>query len=136
MDLVEHRLDLDSEVNGVWTPADSDGTQFLVARWQNPNHSKLNTERMLKENVLGRANDIRSDEIRQISAEVLAETILLGWKNFKDKGIEIPYSKGKAIELLADPALDNFKEMIIRFSQNQAAYRADRVRADEKKLKL
>jgi hypothetical protein len=49
------------------------------------------------------ANAVSVAEIRRITREVFAETVLLGWENVTDdKGVAIPFNYDNAVELLTD----------------------------------
>jgi hypothetical protein len=56
--------------------------------------------------------------------EALAEAVLLDWRNMEDDGGEtIAYSKGKAMELLADPSLWPLRTFVVDVSGVAASYR-------------
>jgi len=134
MDLKEYRVDLGAEVEGVWTPVDEVGTSFLIARWNNPRHARAMREKLADNNLFSRMkSNVDDKELRRLEAEILADTILLGWRGLKDNGIEIEYSRDRAVELMGDPSLDQLKNLVLGYAQNFASYRVDRIEEDKKK---
>jgi hypothetical protein len=68
----------------------------------------------------------------KIYNQAIAETVILGWKGLEDAdGKDIPYSKEKVVELLADPVYSDFKELLLGLASEQAVFAAESV-ADTK----
>lgn len=97
--------------DGVWFgegdyEKNSDGTQpeFLIARISagNPKYSK----ELLRYVDLNGDRKLSEEENQQQGAELLVDTVLLGWKNFQpeDNGVVIPYTRENAMKIVGDPA--------------------------------
>jgi len=64
------------------------------------------------------------EQLQQIAAEAYSETILIGWENLSDlDGDPLVYSKAKAAEVLADPRLERFFELVDTESKRVANFR-------------
>lgn len=97
----EFATDTKKEEEGRWVDYD-DKTAFLIARSGNKNFARVFT-RAYNQNksLLNSKNDTAEAKANEVLAEVMAETILLGWKGpVKLKGEELAYSAQNAKKLL------------------------------------
>jgi len=126
MDLGKIKLDLDKTTNGIWEDLDGE-TSVLIARMYNPKFNKRFQE--LTENYQSgaRKRSITPEKAMEILTTCLAETILIGWKGLKLNGQEVPYSVEKAKEILADPQLSTFRQMITEIADNESKYREEEI---------
>lgn len=63
-----------------------------------------------------------SDAVAQdISTEVLVKTVLLDWSNLRRDGVEVPYTKETAKEILSDPDYRLFRLAVMWASERIAA---------------
>ncbi len=124
MDLNQTRIDDKIEREGRWVDYD-DETSFLIARWMNPTH-KAYVQRAVKPYLRRhRRSELPQDVADRIEAQAMAETILLGWKGLKQRGEDLPYSKGEALRLLQDPAQSWLVEFVQGEAMDLAAYQAE-----------
>lgn len=91
-----------TEEAGAWVPYSGD-IEFLIARSNNPTYARKLTKLFDRNrqilNTKGKAAEAKAEEI---TIEVMAESLLLGWKgNFLWKGQPLPYSKENAKTILA-----------------------------------
>lgn len=90
------------EETGAWAPYSGD-IEFLIARASNPTYARKLTKLFDRNrqllNTKGKAAEAKAEEI---TIEVMAETLLLGWKGtFTWQGQPLPYSKANAKLVLA-----------------------------------
>jgi len=52
------------------------------------------------------------DELPRVRAEILADTIVLGWENVEFNGVAFPYTRENAVMVLSDPNLVAFLDWI------------------------
>lgn len=90
-----------AEVEGRWFPLDKN-TKVLVARTGNPNYLKAIRQRMKSAQIdIEDQSDENEKLVAELVVETMAETILLGWKDLKMKGADLPYNKANAIKVLS-----------------------------------
>ena len=70
----------------------------------------------------------------KILSRCMAKHIIKGWKGLRLDGKEIEYSEEKALELMLDPTLNDFKEQVLLESQRIENYREERLEDDLKNL--
>jgi len=114
MDISKRRIDAKKSVDGVWFDLDTE-TRLLIGRVASPAYKRLLREKMLPFVDDIRNNSFSQDEQDRITAEVFSELVLLKWEGLKENGVDIPYSKERALELLSDPALEWFREQVEDF---------------------
>jgi hypothetical protein len=101
MRLSTMKVDPELESKGVWVDF-GEGFECLIARDQNPEHRALLRRLMKKYRGF---DEIPEDRAREIDAKAMAKCIVLDWRGLlDDDDTEIPYSEGKAYEILVDPA--------------------------------
>ena len=97
---------------GIWVPYKG-SFEFLIARAENTKFSKMSS-RLYRKNqtILAKEDETSADKIEDITLEVLAHTVLLGWRGgvLKVKGKELgEYTPAKAKELLVSfPLMANW----------------------------
>lgn len=132
MDLKRVKIDLDSEVGGVWHTVD-DLTEIKVARYNNPVFQKemqaaaedLPTIPKALQNVV----DLdKSPEYEDKLNRLIASTILVDWRGMFDDGEELPYSEDAAYTVLSDPKLKDFREYVLKLSMNASYYREQSIK--------
>lgn len=111
-----------AENDGIWVDYKG-GVEFLIARDNNRKYKKrvnynYNKYQRLLESKTPEA-DKKSDELM---IEVMAETILLGWRGpLSIKGVRLEYSRENAKTLLALPM---FREWVMAQARDQEVYKA------------
>lgn len=112
--------DLDAEVEGVWVEL-GDGAEVRVARLNNARHNKV-LDRLRR--PYRNHRNIPDDVNEKIATQAMAEAILLDWKGIEDRdGNPISYSTEKAIELLSDPAMKNFRNRVAYIALEEESFR-------------
>ncbi len=90
------------EEAGAWVPYSGD-IEFLIARSNNPTYARKLTKLFDRNRqLLNTKGKAAEDKAQEITIEVMAESILLGWKGtFTWKGQPLPYSKENAKTVLS-----------------------------------
>lgn len=110
---------------------DEDGTEFLIAAYENPRHLQAVNTATRKFSAQKSYRD--TDLQKQIAAEAMAEGILLNWKGVQlDENTEFPYSRENAIRLLMN---DEARQYIAMQSVEYRAQLSREREADEASLK-
>ena len=97
------------EVAGVWKDLDKD-TSILVARMENKEHTKLMIK-LYEENISKLEGNPELDDI--LTREILAKTILKGWKNLTYKGKTLKYSIDNAMMILSHK---DFRKAVVKIA--------------------
>lgn len=134
MDLREYKTDPQLEEEGKEIVVDED-TTIRIARFNNPAFRKMQ-ERISEpyQKAVGRGK-ISDATAAKILARCMAKHIIKGWKGLRLDGKEIEYSEEKALELMSDPTLNDFKEQVLLESQRIENYRLERLDDDLKNSK-
>ena len=107
------------EAEGKWFPLSKDA-KVLVARSGNQRYVTALRDKA-KEAQLDLASGEEADQLaEEILIDVMAETVLLGWKGITDKGAEVPYSVAQAKAYLK---IKDFRRKVQGFSENFEAFR-------------
>ena len=130
------RIDKDKEENGVFVelPAIYFGGDYpegktpalKLAKWQNTNHQKA-AIKVRKSKFPGRSvDDLGPEESIKLLREVMAESIVLDWRDVTDiDGADVPYSKQACMEWMeADRDLASW---VMQESQNRSHYYRERL---------
>jgi hypothetical protein len=107
-----------------------DGVEVKVAKSGNPNYEKL-AQKLYKpyQDQIRRKITLSDSVTKRITTELLVNTLLMDWRGMPgEDGMEVPFSKEVARELLDDPELKEIREEILGFSDNFAAFQLE---ADE-----
>lgn len=116
----EYATDDGLENNGTWMEVGE--AEFLVARAGNKKYTrKLSKAVDRNKRLLDRKDDAADKLSEEILIGVIAETILLGWKNVAYKGEMISYSADNAKMLLAHK---DFRGMIMDLANDFDRFKA------------
>lgn len=129
-DLYETDPELESG-KGVEIPYKGFSVTIHRAGGANRRYQKVLNEKM--ELVRNNATDgtLSDEDALRISAEVYAETIIIGWKNVKDRdGKPLKFSKENVVKVLTD--LPDFFQDIQFKANSLAQFKKKRIEADAK----
>ena len=124
--------DTNAEEQGTYTVLPGCGdTEFLIARENNPTYNRLLTK-LLKQNKV--KLDSKGPEAEKVAeglmVEVMSKSVLLGWKgNILFKGVETPYSRDAAVQLLQ---IKDFRNKVSDVARDMETFRAVKEGEDEK----
>ena len=108
------------EDNGAWFEIGG-GASVLVARSGNRKYAKMLTKEVERnKKVLDLNDDAADKKSEEIMIAVIAETILLGWKDVSFKGEVLEYSIPNAKKLLA---VKDFRKAIGQFADDVTAFK-------------
>lgn len=127
------RFDKEAQQSGKWVPYD--GGEFLVASMLSDKFKKayadLEEEYADNKEALEEGTEANLAKASKTN-RILAETLLLGWKEVVDEdGEEIPYTVEEGVELLEDDPL--FGAWLLRYAQNLDNYKREAVKKKAKK---
>ena len=107
---------------GTW--ANFMGAKFLIARHNSDKANQLRSTLTLERWEEITANDENAHQLaRQIGTKVLAEAVLLDWKDVGDKGEELKYTAEVGYTYLIDPRFRDLVQFIENYSMNRSNYR-------------
>ena len=110
-----------SAEEGTW--ANFMGAKFLIARHNSEKASQLRATLTLERWEEITANDENAQKLaHQIGTKVLAEAVLLDWKDVGDKGVEIKYTPEVGYSYLIDPRFRDLAQFVENYSMNRANY--------------
>lgn len=115
-------VDSRKEIEGVWQEL-GNGAAILVARLGNPEFRKAYnripnaTKKMIENETL--ENDVGM----KIYAGVIADTVLLDWKNILLDGKQLKYTRENAIKVLLD--YPQFQNLVLELSQSLELFRTE-----------
>lgn len=133
MDLNQYKTSVDAENDGQWVDLDiTTGAAVLVARIGSKRYSTMLQRRLKPYRRSIRNNSIDDSVSERIIGEVMAETILLDWKNLALNGKAVPYSAEQAKELLTDPQFKDFREVIFELANDAESFRQEEMADAEK----
>jgi len=131
MDLNKFRTDTTKTEEGVLVDM-GDGLKVRIARSGNPKHQK-ELQRVTKPYLRQYQTKTISDElVMEHSLQAFVGTVLLGWEGLQLDGVDVPFSRDKAIELLRDPAYKDFRALLESLADEQELFRAEAVAATVK----
>lgn len=101
---------------------DPDGKEyFVVRRTPNPEYRRLLSQKYRRHERLVKKKSKDADALAEkLMAEVVAATVLIGWKGVGQAGKSIPYSEKAALDLLMK--FPELKTDIIEFSGDLSNY--------------
>jgi hypothetical protein len=124
MDLNRFKTDTALEDEGVWTTVDAaSGAELRIARIGNRRYRETMARRLKPYRRALRAGTLDDVVTERITAEVLAETVLLDWRALERGGKPLPYSRETARELLLDPAYRDFRDLVVELAGELDLYR-------------
>lgn len=133
MDLKEYKMNTELEEAGAVVEID-DETTITVSRFNNSKFRSM--QERLSEPYQKRAgrSDITEDQADEILCQCMAKHLLLKWTGLTLYGELVEYSEAKCYEILRDPTLKDFKELVLLESQKLDHFREERLEEDLKNL--
>lgn len=126
MDLNTIRQDPNKAKKGVWIAYGD--AMILIGRFGNKAFiEKFNSRVAPYKNML---ETIPEETSERIMAEVIAETILLGWENIQINGETVEYSFDEAVSILSNPEYEPFRRWVMDQSNNLENFRLTQVETD------
>lgn len=124
-DINSLRVDPEKANEGTWMPYR--GTSKLkVAKLNNQEYQSFRARKALEfSDVLQREDEKADEKAEEITVECLAYHVLKDWSGFGSGKEETVYSVEKAIELLSDPELTDFREDVVNMAANQNNFRPE-----------
>lgn len=126
MDLSSLKTDTKLADEGAWVDLDPT-TRIKVARYGNRNFRDRLRALMKPYNRMienGTMDDTKADELL---VQAISETVVLDWEGLEMNGEPVTYSAAKAKELLLDPALRDFRELVISLSNELEVFRGEEI---------
>ncbi|EDP66831.1 hypothetical protein BAL199_17258 [alpha proteobacterium BAL199] len=124
MDLNRFKADTALEDEGVWSTVDAaSGCRLRIARIGNRRYRETMARRLKPYRRALRAGTLDDQVTERITAEVLAETVLLDWERLERDGVAVAYSREAAAAILADPAYKDFRDLVVELASDQESYR-------------
>lgn len=124
-DIDNLRVDPDKASEGTWVDYRG-GSKLKVAKLNNKDYQSFRTRKALEcSDVLQREDEKAEEKAEEITVEALARYVLKDWSGFGSGDKETPYSVEKAIELLSDEQLSDFREDVVNIAANQANFRPE-----------
>lgn len=119
------------EQEGRWFPV-GEGASCLIARTGNTRYKEMLRAKLGVYEASLQARLLDDDTADTMLIEVMAKTILLGWKGFEDQGEEVPYSIAAATKFLTK--FKDFRNFVASNADNMQAYRVQDTEEDRGKL--
>lgn len=94
----------------------------LVARAGNRKFNQQYADKLMKSRGRRAVEDDRDLRMR---AEVIAETVILDWRNLKANGQPWPYSKANVIAVVVDETYAEFFELLMTLAQDVTYFRLE-----------
>lgn len=133
MDLSRFKTDTAREDEGVWTTIDaSSDAQIRLARIGNRRYREAMARRLKPYRRALRAGTLDESVTERITAEVLAETVLLDWRGLTADDAPLPYSRETARDLLLNPAYRDFRDLVVELAGELDLYRERDLQEAEK----
>ena len=124
MDLNRFKADTALEDDGVCITVDAaSGCRLKIARIGNRRYREAMARRLKPYRRALRAGTLEDPVTERITAEVLAETVLLDWRGLERGGSAVAYSREAAAAILSDPAYKDFRDLVVELASDQEAYR-------------
>lgn len=124
MKISKIKRDINAVVDGIWVTRVIDDLDVKVASTDSRKYT--DSLRVALKPYQRNLKNMENDQFAQIQNKCVAKYILLDWKNLVgDDGVEIPYSSEKALELLNDPEMADFRETILNLASEQELFRKE-----------
>lgn len=115
------------EIEGTWRPYKED-SEVKVARWKNEEFAKLMRKKFKEKRHILEADDETSVKVmKQITAEVMAQTILKDVRGMTYKGEPLVYTPIIGLELFN--AIEDFQEDVKAMAEEVTSYRTQQENA-------
>lgn len=102
------------------------GSKLKVAKLNNKEYQDFRVTKALElSDLLQKGDEAADAKAEEITVEALARHVLKDWSGFGTGEEETPYSVEKAIELLSDEQLIDFREDVINFAATQGNFRPE-----------
>lgn len=125
------QTDKDLENGGVWVPIE-DGAELKVARTGNRAYRKLFTRLTRPYQRQIDSNRMPEELSESIIVEVMANTVLLGWKGMEEDGVAVEYSVEKAMEWLK--AYPEFRRLVSSLADDVELFRSQSIAGEAEAL--
>lgn len=130
MDLSRFKVDLNKEEDGVWVDIGPD-CRLCVARINNPKYKEV-FRRLTRPYRRQIDNGTLPDEIGdKIMADAIADGCIRGWEGVEMAGEAIPYSPQSARDLMRNPQLKDFRDLVTRIANDADLYRQSEIEESE-----
>lgn len=116
------------EEEGVWIDM-SDTSSIKIARLNNPAFKQQASKLSKKNKIVDNFSNVRDESL----IKLVSETILLDWKEIKDDGKTIPYSKENAFNLLKK--YNDFVDYVVEQANDIENFRKKEIEEDKDILK-
>ena len=118
----QYGTDPEKELEGVWEPID-DTASLLIARVGNDRYNAR--YRKIPRGIRNQleAGNLPDKQNDSLVCRLLADTILLNWKDIADDGKEIAYSEEAAYEQLMK--YPDFRELVWQLGRDLARFRTE-----------
>lgn len=140
-DLADIELDLSAAEQGVEIEI-GDGAFITVGRWgsqrfkaavQKYAGNKLSAIQQ-RARMSRKARSKQDEEAARIMAQIIADSILLGWRGITEGGRELSYSFDEAVRVLMDERYDNFRDLVELEAKNEERFYLSQMEADKGNL--
>lgn len=124
-DINNLRVDPEKANEGTWVNYRG-GSRLKIAKLNNKDYQDFRARKALEFSaVLQKADEEADEKAEEITVEGLARHVLKDWEGFGSGDEETEYSVEKAIELLSDPQLADFREDVVNLAANQSHFRPE-----------
>lgn len=118
MDISNFVTDAEAETQGRWVDC-GDGLHLQVARTGNPEYRKV-LNRLMRPHRR-RVGSLPEDLAEQIQVELMAETVLLGWKGLEENGQAVEFNRTNVLRMLA---IRDFRDLVWEIASEKETFRA------------
>lgn len=127
MKLSKFKQDVVSAEDGTMVDM-GDGLVVTVARIGNKKYNESIKKQTAPHQRQIRNKNLPDEVFETIMNHAIADAVLIGWDGLQDEnGVNIPYSKEKAFEIMSNPAYKDFKDSIVDLANEFEAFRAAEV---------
>lgn len=124
MKISKIKRDTNAVVDGVWVTGVIDDLDVKVASTDSRKYT--DSLRVALKPYQRNLKNMENEKFAEIQNKVVAKYLLLDWRNMFDENDQpIPYSSEKALELLNDPEMADFRETILNLSSEQELFRKE-----------
>lgn len=131
MDLGQLRTNPQAQEDGVWVEI-GEGASLLIGRMNNRKYAKKLTALLKPYERQVQMGTLADDKAEDLLAEAYSFGILLDWKGIEFEGKAVKYSRAKAKQLLLDPTLKDFRQLVEDLAGQQKLYRDEAIEEDTK----
>ena len=125
--------DLRKAEEGIWVTYPGSDVECRIARLSNNPRFQQEAMKLRRDAKLRRILEggFNTQDAKETIAPVVAEYVLLDWKNLTENGEAIPYTREKATELLCMPEMADFYDWVLIIANDVDLYRKDIQSADQ-----